>query len=614
MNDGSDCESLDKSLSLNKERSDNLLIDNDENLDSCIEIDTSYKKDKTLSENSEEENEEDSNDYDSNDYDSDESSETVSSINKSEKTTYPYKMQKIIMDSLLDDAFIEESEDNYEDLSEQIQNFIRSINWKKDLTDDEIEKYKELYEKISADVSNVPQISEVLKLSMPYEEKCDLFEKLLILYNSPPVAFEFIQLKKHIEKTIKKYQQYSISEEEYSRYQNIRDSLILDKDQKPIEYKILDADISDSNKEYIYNRYKYLEEMDNSISTYNKLKQWIDCALSVPFKLKQLSINSNDTTYKINKYLWNVKEKLDKEIYGMETVKEKILFLLNNIILSNRATKGLSFGLCGPPGVAKTSIILTLAKAIELPFFQINTGGMKDSAYLLGHNYTYDGSSPGIIVQALQSMKYKNGILYFDEFDKISNTEHGAEISRALLHITDFEQNSKFHDKYLSEGIDIDLSHLWFIYSLNDEKMIDPTLRDRIPIIHIPGYSKKEKYEIFKNYLLPKALNNIGINKDDIIFTDEAMLYLIEMSHEQSTSDSNGKSGVRQLNHLLNNLLMKINFLKTTRSKQIKKYKIKISFDIDNFKLPIIIDKNMIEKLKIKSNSNEDRGYLSMYS
>ena len=428
------------------------------------------------------------------------------------KPSYPYKMQKIIIDSLLDDDYMDEdSEDEYEDIGERIKHFVESINWKKDMEEQEIELYKESYEKIVTDLTKVPQISDILKLSMPYEEKLDLFEKLLILYNSQPITFEFTQLKKHLDKTIKKYQTYSLTDEDYNRYQNIRNSLLIYKEEKPIEYRILDAEISDSNKEYIYTRYKYLEEMDNSISSYNKLKQWIDCALGIPYKLKQLSISNNDTTYKINKYLWSVKEKLDKEIYGLDAVKEKILFLLNNIILSNRSTKGLSFGLCGPPGVAKTSIILTLAKAIELPFFQVNTAGMKDSSYLLGHNYTYEGSGPGMIVQALQFMKYKNGILYFDEFDKISNTEHGAEISRALLHITDFEQNNRFHDKYLSEGIDIDLSHLWFIYSLNDEKMVDSTLRDRIPIIHIPGYSKKEKFEIFKNYLLPKAMNNIGI-------------------------------------------------------------------------------------------------------
>jgi ATP-dependent Lon protease len=499
-----------------------------------------------------------------------------------------------------------------EDLSTQVHNYLKEFNWKHDLTEEDIQILEPLYDKICVDISTMPKISDILKLSIPYEEKCNIIEKILILNNAQPNTFEFLQLRHQLNKTVEKYKKFNMTEEQYKEYREIENKLICsEKKIKPLKYHILDADIPISNKIFLYERYRYFSTLDTSNSEYNKLRQWIDVALNIPTKLQPMKILSTDTSYKINKYLYNIRRMLDDEIYGMESVKEKILFLLNNRITNNNS-KGLSFALCGPPGTAKTSIIHVLSKAIELPSFQINLGGAKDVSFLSGYGYTYEGSAPGVIVQALLSLKYKNGIIYFDEFDKISNTLHGTEISRMLLHITDFTQNDKFHDRYLSNSIDIDLSNIWFIYSLNDKEMLDRTLSDRIPIIMVDGYTKKEKFKIAQDYIIPKSLCNVSLNRNNIIFTDAAIEYIIDIA--EKTEKSKHKSGVRQVKHLIDNILMKVNMLKTINSsKKNSKFKLKLSFDLPNFSLPLIVSREVIDLLKVDNSEEESISYQNMY-
>lgn len=506
--------------------------------------------------------------------------------------------------------------DSQLNLSRQLSTNLQKLNWTVGLTDEEIFKYESQYNKIFQDVIEVPSLGDVLKLDITHEEKCDLFEKIIILNNISTGTAEFYSMKKSILKAIKRYSKFKPSKDEVQTYTQF-EKAVNHNNYKPAEYRILDLNINDQSKLFIYQRYKYLLETEGYANS-NKLKQWIDTILTLPTQIKHLSVNHQDSMYNINKYLWTVKNILDKEIYGLHRAKEKILFLLNNRIM-NKDARGLSFAICGPPGTAKTSLINALSKAIELPFFKINLGGAKDSAFFVGHNYTYDGSMPGVIVQALQNLKYKNGIIYFDEFDKLSNTEHGAEISRTMLHIIDTSQNDKFHDRYVSEQVDIDLSYIWFCFSMNDENYIDPTLRDRISIIHIDGYDKHEKYEIARNFIIPRAIENISLPKSDVVFTDEGIYYLIEISER---GEDFARSGVRQLKYLIEDLLMKINFMRTiylknnTHPKLMRNmYKLKVSFDVDDFYIPVIITKKIIDDLRIGEDLPVyDRSYISMYA
>lgn len=466
---------------------------------------------------------------------------------------------------------------NKDNISNRITNFINKI-YENDICNNE-------FNQICNDISNVPIIEDVLRLHISYKEKYDIIEKIVLLHNLQPISSEFFELRNTINNSIRIYSSRSM--EDYEKYKQ------LEMVEEAPEYKILNLDMTNQNKAFIYNRYKQLM-VDPSSQISNKIRDWLRYILNIPTKIKPLSYGC------ANEYLYNVKRILDEEVYGLQNVKERILFILNNKI-TNPSIKGISFGLVGPPGVAKTSIINALVKAVDLPFFQINAGGMKDSSFLLGHGFAYEGSMPGCICQALLALKQKNGIIYFDEFDKISTTVHGLEISRTLLHITDFSQNSKFHDRYIGEQFDIDISNIWFIYSLNDKNMIEPTLRDRISIIEIEGYDDKDKKIIATDFLLPKALKNIGMEKNAVIFAECGLNYLIEITKEHE------KSGVRRVKHLIEEILMKINFLITTHGKRID-----MSFNIENFALPIILTKKIIIDLNIKL--DKDDKHLSMYS
>lgn len=197
-----------------------------------------------------------------------------------------------------------------------------------------------------------------------------------------------------------------------------------------------------------------------------------------------------------------------------------------------------------------TKLAKSLANALDFPFEQISFGGVSHSEFLKGHDYTYVGSQPGEIAKSLTRMKYKNGILFLDEFEKISDNK---EITSSLLHITDPQQNNEFRDSYFSD-LTIDLSSIWFIYSMNDYPT-DEALKDRIFTIEIPGYSVKEKVEIVTNFLFPTHLKSISRKKGDIILKESVVRYLIDKVCPKEDK------GVRTIEKHVKDIVNKIHFL-----------------------------------------------------
>jgi ATP-dependent Lon protease len=479
---------------------------------------------------------------------------------------------------------------------------LRSRKWKDNLPPREIKKLDAQYKNICEIITKMPTIQELLKINMPLKSKCNLMEKLIILENVQPQTFEHLNLKTSINEELQKYKKSNLDENIYSKYTTIENKLEnVDYVDIPIKYRVLGSNLKFANKVVLYNKFKYFSNLSDNSSEHPKLLNWLETILNLPTEVKPLSINLTDGNKHINKFLYGIKEKLDKEIYGMTKVKEQILFVLNSMI-ANPNSKGIGMALVGPQGVGKTELANVIAKAIDIPFVPIPLGGARDSSFLDGHSYTYEGSRPGTIVESIIKMKQLNGILFFDELDKISQTHHGEEISKLLLHITDSTQNSEFKDKYLGNEISIDLSNIWFIYSLNYIDVLDKTLRDRIPIINVDGYSKKEKIQIAKRHLIPNGLRNIGIKTEDISFTDEAIAYIIEKSdtvYNQETKSTTGKSGVRQLKHLISDTLLKINMIKNCILEDGSYGDLTLSYNIQNFKLPFIISKEHIENLNV---------------
>jgi ATP-dependent Lon protease len=236
-------------------------------------------------------------------------------------------------------------------------------------------------------------------------------------------------------------------------------------------------------------------------------------------------------------------EILDKDHFGLEKVKDRILEHLAVLKLKGNM-KAPIICLVGPPGVGKTSLGKSIAKALDRKYCRMSLGGLHDEAEIRGHRKTYIGAMPGRIVQNLKKVKSSNPVFVLDELDKVGQDYHG-DPSSALLEVLDPEQNNSFYDNFLE--LEYDLSNIMFIATANTLSTIHPALRDRMEVIEVSGYTIEEKIEISDRHLLPKQLKEHGLKKSNFTLSKEILEYLIEnYTHE---------SGVRELDKTLASLI-----------------------------------------------------------
>jgi ATP-dependent Lon protease len=274
---------------------------------------------------------------------------------------------------------------------------------------------------------------------------------------------------------------------------------------------------------------KKLERMNPNAAEYSVQTNYLQLILELPW--------NEFTTDKFD--LKRAERILDKDHYGMEKVKERILEHLAVLKLKGNM-KSPILCLYGPPGVGKTSLGKSIAKALGRKYVRMSLGGLKDESEIRGHRKTYIGAMPGRILQNIKKGNSANPVFILDEVDKVGNDFHG-DPSSALLEVLDPEQNGTFYDNYLE--MDFDLSKVMFIATANNLSTIQPALRDRMEIIEVSGYTVEEKMEIAKRHLIPKQLEEHGVKKEQLRFSKGVVENIIE--------NYTRESGVRGLEKMI---------------------------------------------------------------
>ena len=345
-------------------------------------------------------------------------------------------------------------------------------------------------------------------------EETDLEERSKNLVSLLENQLDLTQMEKKIRDRVKKQmeksqKEYYLSEQMKALKKEMGEGEDIDDEIEAIEKKIKDSGMPKEATEKVnteLNKFKLMPPMSAEASV---VRGYIDWMISIPWKKKS----------KIQKNISKASEILENDHHGLEEVKERILEFLS---VQKRVSKikGPVLCLVGPPGVGKTSLGESIARATGREFVRVALGGVRDEAEIRGHRRTYIGSMPGKILQKMSKVGVKNPLFLLDEIDKIG-ADYRGDPSSALLEVLDPEQNHTFNDHYLE--VDYDLSDVMFVCTANSLDIPGPLL-DRMEIIRLPGYTEDEKLSIAKNYLVPKQLKNNGLDDSEIIFEDSGIL------------------------------------------------------------------------------------------
>jgi ATP-dependent Lon protease len=307
-----------------------------------------------------------------------------------------------------------------------------------------------------------------------------------------------------------------------------------------LEKQISGADMPKEVDEHARNELKRLQRMQEASPEYGMVRSYLDWLVALPWNRTDAEDIDIERARKV----------LDEDHYGLDKVKRRILEYL---AVRKLNPQGRSPILCfvGPPGVGKTSLGQSIARALGLKFVRVSLGGVHDEAEIRGHRRTYIGALPGNIMQSLRKAGTRNPVCMLDEIDKISSSARGDPAS-AMLEVLDPEQNSTFRDNYIAEPFD--LSRVLFIATANVLDTISPPLRDRMEVIELSGYTEQEKLEIAKRYLVPRQLAANGLQATSVSITDAALLRIIS----EYTRESGCRGLERQIGALLRNGAMQI--------------------------------------------------------
>jgi len=396
----------------------------------------------------------------------------------------------------------------------------------------QFDQYVQLSKKISPEVlTSITSIDEPSRLvdtiathmSLQLQEKQNILELVNLkpriehLMSLIEAEIDIFQVEKRIRGRVKKQmeksqREYYLNEQMKAIQKEMGELEDVPNEAEELKRKIDEAGMSKEAKEKATAELNKLKMMSPMSSEASVVRTYIDWMINVPWKKKS----------KIRTDLNKAEEVLDHDHYGLKEVKERIVEYLA-VQKRVKKLKGPILCLVGPPGVGKTSLGESVARATGRKFVRMALGGVRDEAEIRGHRRTYIGSLPGKILQKMAKVGVRNPLVLLDEVDKMG-MDHRGDPAAALLEVLDPEQNHSFNDHYLE--VDYDLSDVLFICTSNSMN-IPEALLDRMEVIRLPGYTEDEKLNIASRYLVPKQKKNNGLGEKEVHFTDEAIIHLI---------------------------------------------------------------------------------------
>jgi ATP-dependent Lon protease len=429
------------------------------------------------------------------------------------------------------------------------------------------EQYVQLSKKVPSEVlSTISGIEEACRLadtiaahiSLKLDEKQSVLEMINVreriehLMGVMESEIDLFKVEKRIRGRVKKQmeksqREYYLNEQMKAIQKELGDMEDAPNEMEELQQKIADSGMTKEAQEKTEAELKKLKMMSPMSAEASVVRGYIDWMIGIPWKKRS----------RVSHDLKKAKDILDAEHYGLEEVKERVLEYL---AVQNRVKKvrGAILCLVGPPGVGKTSLGQSIARATNRKFVRMALGGVRDEAEIRGHRRTYIGSMPGKLIQKISKVGVKNPLFLLDEIDKMGMDQRGDPAS-ALLEVLDPEQNDSFNDHYLE--VDYDLSDTMFICTSNSMNIPGPLL-DRMEVIRIPGYTEDEKLNIAIRYLLPKQIKVNGLKANEITVTDDRIRDVIRYYTREA--------GVRSLERELAKLcrrVVKANMLATNSSK-----------------------------------------------
>ena len=417
------------------------------------------------------------------------------------------------------------------------------------------EQYVKLNKKIPPEVIvSVNQIDEPSKmadtiashLAIKLAQKQDLLEaantadRLEKIFGFMEGEIGVLEVEKRIRGRVKKQmektqREYYLNEQMKAIQKELGDDDESFDEITELKNKIEEAKLPKEAKERADKELKKLKKMSPMSAEATVVRNYLDWILAVPWKKRS----------RVKKDIREAQKVLNKDHYGLEKVKDRILEYLA-VQQRTKKVKGPILCLLGPPGVGKTSLGKSIAKATNRNYVRMSLGGVRDESEIRGHRRTYIGAMPGKVIQGMKKGKTTNPLFLFDEIDKLGSDYRG-DPSSALLEVLDPEQNSTFQDHYLE--LDYDLSDVMFVCTANSMSTVPGPLMDRMEVIHLSGYTQDEKMEIVKRHLLKKQMEAAGLKRDEFSITDKALRDLIMYYTREA--------GVRSLEREVANLCRK---------------------------------------------------------